>query len=178
MNFARSRSLTVTSIAALALFTASCASDSSPEQPSAQALVTEDATDNTDAPDSSDAQPSDADDTEADVTPQELNGALVDSFPDDVPLYDGDIESSLAALSEVTGAPEWNVDMVTGDPFDTVDAAIREAYSSNGWEIASEMEFGGGPMLITRRASYTVTVSYSDAYSEGIIINYGVSAKG
>lgn len=123
MNVLICRPLAVAATTALMIMTAACSSDSSPEQPSAQALVTEDAIDNTDAPDSSDAQPSDADGTEADVTPEELSGALVESFPHDVPLYDGDIVSSLVALSEVTGAPEWNVDMVTGDPFDTVDAA-------------------------------------------------------
>lgn len=178
MNLAFSRPLTITIVAALALFAAACSSDSSPDEAAAEAPITEETADTTDATDLGETEPNSTDEDGNDFTPQDLDGALVDSFPDDVPLYDGEIESSLSNVGEVTGLPEWSVTMFTNDSFDMVDAAIREAFSSNGWEISSEMEYGGGPMLVTRHASYTVTVAYNDAYTENIMIVYGVSAVG
>lgn len=107
----------------------------------------------------------------------ELEGALVDSFPTDVPLYEGTVTASVAAVSEVTELPEWNATIVTDHSLETVDAAIREAYSSNGWTIGSDMAAFGGYQLITRSDRYTVSVTYNDLTSSDITINYGVSER-
>lgn len=111
---------------------------------------------------------------EEEFVEEELEGELVASFPKEVPLYDGQITSSLSKLSEAYQEPQWNVRMTTDDSFETVDAAIREAFGSNGWSISTEMESGGGLLLIANGGGPTTTITYTDIYGDGITINYGV----
>ncbi|AXH96731.1 hypothetical protein [Ornithinimicrobium avium] len=114
-----------------------------------------------------------------DIADEELHGQLVESFPtDQVPLYAGDVVGSLGRMSDYLGLPEWNVDMTTADSFDDVDVAIRDAYSADGWEIASESKnpFGGN-MLIARSGDYIATITYQEADNDGTSINYGVSQQ-
>lgn len=119
-----------------------------------------------------------ADDADGDggaFAEEELEGRLVSSFPADVPLYDGEVLSSLAVLSESADRPEWNATIGTGDAIDAVDASIRDAYSTGGWEIRTDMKLGAGAQLIAHSAAYIVSITYMD--SGGVTINYGVSPK-
>lgn len=111
----------------------------------------------------------------ADFVVEEIDGALVTSFPTDVPLYDGEIVASSASLSDVDSAPEWGVIMQTGDPLEAIDAAIRSDYASNGWTIASDNAYMGGYQLIARGNGYTVSITYNDMTGPMEII-YGVSS--
>lgn len=115
--------------------------------------------------------------TPADFTPEELDGALVASFPSEIPLYDGEISDSRSSMGEVTQKPEWAVAMVTGDSLETVDAAVRDAYSNNGWSIRSEQDFAGGYMVIANGNGYIVTITHNDFGGPEVIISYGVSAQ-
>lgn len=108
------------------------------------------------------------------IESEEVEGALVDSFPDDIPLYDGTIIESKAGMSEVSGDPEWNVHMDTDDPVETVNESLRADYSSNGWEISSEMTSGSSHLFTASNSDYIVSVTYNDMFGT---INYGVSAK-
>jgi hypothetical protein len=161
------RSGLIAAIAALSLFTTSCAAETAgaDSQPATS--------DNAESP-AERADGSRADST-ASFEAEELDGALVSSFPSDVPLYPGDVVNSLAALSEASERPEWNAQIVTGDSFDAVDASIRADYSSAGWKTRSEMDFMGGIQLIAGNDAYTVSITYNDFDGTGITINYGVS---
>ena len=162
-------------IAVLALLTASCAADG--EVGGTQPADAGGVESSTEEAGGSDAAEQDAAEDEAEAfQEEELDGSLVASFPDDVPLYPGDVVSSLAALSDMTQQPEWNATISTDDSLETVDAAIRADYTSNGWEIRSEMDHAGGFMLITANDAYIVTVTYNDLDGNGITINYGVSS--
>ncbi len=153
---------------ALVLFTASCSAASETESTASNTETTAaESTDNSPAEQNNDA--------EFEVI--ELEGELVDSFPQDVPLYDGSIVQSSASLSEVSNAPEWAVLMSTGDALEAVDADIRESYSTNGWTIGSDMESAGGILLVARGNGYIVSVTYNDLTGDGITITYGVSAS-
>ena len=166
---------------ALSLATASCSSapvggDNAAQpadetQPAVQ--VDEAAADETDA---DQAGAEDAGQAGAEVPVEELEGELVSSFPAEVPLYDGEIESSLSGVAEISGNPEWNVAMTTADSLDAVDTAIREAFSSNGWAIGTDMEFAGGYQLTARSSEHMVSITYNDFGGPLVMINYGVSA--
>lgn len=168
MNSLIARSGLAVVVAAITLFVSSCAAEAPAggTQPSesAQDAATEH------SGDSDTGQAADS------FQEEELEGALVSSFPDDVPLYPGDVVSSIAALSEVTEQPEWNATMTTGDPFDAVDSAIRSDYTSDGWQIRSEMDHLGGYLLVAGKDNYTVSITYNDMQGPGITINYGVSS--
>lgn len=112
------------------------------------------------------------------IEAEELEGALVESFPaDEVPLYDGTVTKSLGKMS-VSDRPEWNVTIETNDTINQVDAAIRASYAADGWSIRSDGKtLLGGTMLTTQSDGYTVTITYDEIGESGIIINYGVSAK-
>lgn len=113
------------------------------------------------------------------VKEEKLEGKLVSSFPDDqVPLYPGTIESSLAKMDSLGERAEWNVAVVTTDSIEEVDVAIREAYEEGNWSIATDSKTGlGGTMLIARSNKHTATITYDDMGDEGILINYGVSQR-
>lgn len=167
MRITAARSALAAATLALALFTVSCAAETqATEQPPAAEGTAQESTENT-------APEQNAEDFEE----VELDGALVDSFPSDVPLYDGEIVNSLSAWSETSDSPEWNVLIATDDPMETVDAAIRSAYTSNGWEIRSDMESMGGYLLVAHNDDYIVSITYNDM-TGGLTINYGVSTKG
>lgn len=173
------RAWMIAAAAALALFAASCGSDSSgaatapPPVDNSQAdVLPEETPAAEETPDAE--EPSD--DSAATVEEEELDGALVDSFPSDVPLYDGEIESSKSGLNSF-GDPEWNAAIITNDAMESVDASIREAYSADGWTLGSELEFAGGYLLTARSEDYTVSLTYNDMTGP-VTINYGVSANG
>ncbi len=109
------------------------------------------------------------------VKDEELDGALVTSFPAEIPLYDGEVEKSLGQMSEITEQPEWNVTITTTDDLTDVDTSIRQAYSENGWTIVSDNEFAGGYQLTARGNGYTVSITHNDFGSSTVTINYGVS---
>src|SRR5690606_2496415 len=113
------------------------------------------------------------------IKEEELNGELVDSFPEDkVPLYAGQIKHSLGKMNSAGDRGEWNVRVTTTDSFDQVDAAIREAYEADDWSIAVDQKsLLGGTMLIARSMRHTATITYDDMGEEGILINYGVSQR-
>lgn len=184
MKSPMSRSWMIAAAAGLALLTASCASDPVADDSPEDAPVVEEQTEvQAEEPSSDDTQEAADDDQVAqdaetiEVETVKLEGELVDSFPDDVPLYDGEIFDSSSQMDEVSEAPAWGVMMSTGDSIEVVDAAIREAYSTNGWEIGSDMEYMGGYQLVARHAGYIVSITYNDALSSDIMITYGVSAK-
>lgn len=154
------RSTILAAAVLLALVTTSCASTSPDTNTQNDRPAATDGNGNSNA-----EQPA------ADFVSEELDGALVGSFPKEVPLYDGQIESSSASLSEASGDPQWSVRITTSDPFETVDAAIRAAFSSNGWKIASEMKSGSTYLTIARGGGPTTTVSYNDTFGT---IDYGV----
>src|SRR5690606_36066723 len=104
-----------------------------------------------------------------------LQGTLVDSFPRDVPLYNGLILESSASLGPVTELPEWGVLMRTSDSLDVVDAGIRESYSANGWTIGTDMKANGGYLLVVRGNGYMLSITYNNLASDDIMITYGVS---
>lgn len=157
-------------VSALALFLVSCGA----EEPTEAATPVESAAaePTTESADDSDA----AEPAESSFQEEELEGELVSSFPDDVPLYPGEIVSSVAALSDVSQSPEWNVMMETADAFDVVDAAIRSDYTSNGWSISNEMDYLDGYLLMVRNGDYIVSITYAELGEVGITINYGVSS--
>lgn len=159
MKLTGTRALIVAAALTLALVTASCGSDSSDD--GAQAETT-----------------SGAEQTQTEIKSEELEGELVDSFPADVPLYDGDIIESSGQMSDVSGAPEWGVLMSTSDSIEAVDESIRAAYSSDGWAIGSDSESGNGHLLVARKTGYTVSITYNDMFGSNITIIYGVSATG
>lgn len=78
------------------------------------------------------------------VKDEELDGALVTSFPAEIPLYDGEVERISSQMGVVTEQPEWGVTITTTDHLNDVDARIRQAYSENGRTIVSDNEFAGG----------------------------------
>ena len=113
------------------------------------------------------------------VKDEKLEGELVDSFPkDEVPLYPGEIKSSLGKMDSTGERAEWNVEVNATDSFETVDSAIREAYEANNWSIASESKsLMGGVMLVARSYKHTATITYDDMGEGGVKINYGVSQR-
>ena len=141
--------------AALLFTTAACGSDTS-------------------ASDTSNDTSTSAEPAHTEIESEELEGALVDSFPDDIPLYDGTIMESKGHMGEVSGAPEWSVFMKTDDPIETVNESLRADYSSNGWEMGSDMKSGSSHQFTARNNDYIVSVTYNDMFGT---INYGVSAK-
>lgn len=159
MKFANSRTWIVGAALALMLGTAACGSDTSSTETSTETATS-------------------TDQSTTKIESEELEGALVDSFPQDVPLYDGEIIESKGGMSDVSEEPEWNVAMSTADSIETVDESIRAAYSTNGWTIGSESESGNGYQLIARKTGYIVSITYNDMFSTDININYGVSATG
>lgn len=110
------------------------------------------------------------------IKDEKLEGELVSSFPkDEVPLYPGDVKSSLGKMDFTGERAEWNVEVATADSFEKVDASIREAYEGDGWSIVTDKKTGlGGTMLIARSSGYTASIIYEDT-GDGILINYGVS---
>jgi|LSQX01.1.fsa_nt_gb hypothetical protein len=106
----------------------------------------------------------------------ELDGALVDSFPADVPLYDGEVLRSAASWSDYLDKPEWHAVIGTADDLDTVNAGVRADYTSNGWEITSESEVLGGYQLIAHGNGYIVSITYNDI-TGAMQVDYGVSAR-
>lgn len=157
----------IAAASALVLFASACSSAPTEEPaPGGETIVGET---NNDSP------AEQTNDAEFEAT--ELEGALVDSFPHDVPLYNGLIEKSSASLSEVSNKPEWAVLMSTSDPLEAVDVSIRESYSTNGWTIGSDMESAGGFLLVARGNGYIVSITYNDLTGDGITITYGVSAS-
>ena len=161
-------------VAVSALATASCSSEAPADEEQVDAPTGEAQVD-APAEDGSEGS-TDADQSDTEVPSEELEGELVSSFPSEVPLYDGEIESSLSGVGEVTGSPEWNVAMTTADSMDAVDAAVREAFSSNGWAIGTDMEFAGGYQLTARSSEHMVSITYNDFGGPLVMINYGVSA--
>lgn len=113
------------------------------------------------------------------IKDEKLDGELVDSFPkEQVPLYPGEVVSSLGKMDVYLDRAEWNVAITTSDTFAAVDASIREAYESGDWSIATDNKSGlGGTMLIARSNKYTAAISYDDMGTDGISINYGVSQR-
>ncbi|HMM62318.1 MAG TPA: hypothetical protein PKC86_02040 [Candidatus Saccharibacteria bacterium] len=113
------------------------------------------------------------------VKDEKLEGKLVDSFPkNEVPLYPGEIVSSLGKMNSDGDRGEWNVAVKTNDSLAAVDASIREAYEADNWSIATESKTGmGGTMLIARSNKHTATITYDDMGTDGILINYGVSQR-
>lgn len=176
------RTWAVVAVTTLMLVASGCSSEEPEGDPQVDVLVAEETTDVTETTDSTagtDAQePEQEEPAGHDVPTEQLEGALVSSFPADVPLYDGQIVDSLSGISDFSGAPEWNVTMTTQDSVDTVGASVREAYSTNGWSMGSEMESAGGNLFTARGAGYTVSVTYGDAFGPETTINYGVSADG
>jgi len=166
----RTRSVAAAAVTGLALLTTSCAADDAPETaPPADSSAAD-----TPAADGDSDSPSDAEPAES-FQEEELDGALVASFPGGVPLYPGDVVSSLAVLGEVSERPEWNVTIATDDALEVVDAAIRDDYTSDGWEIRTEMDHMDGHLLVTGKDGYTVSITYSSA-GGAVSINYGVSS--
>lgn len=182
MTFRLARTWTVAAVTMLMVVTAGCSSENPEGDPQGEVLVAEETTDVTATTDETEAadveQPEQEEPAGHDVPTEHLEGALVSSFPADVPLYDGHIVDSLSDISEFSGAPEWNVMISTPDSVDAVGASVREAYSTNGWSMGSEMESAGGYLFTARGAGYTVSVSYNDAFGPDTTINYGVSADG
>lgn len=157
------RSAALAASVLLALGMTACASESSEPDALAEQPAAAETEDNAAA-----EQPAE------DFTEEELEGALVDSFPKEVPLYDGEIKSSSASISEVSDDPQWNVMMTTSDSLETVDASIRESFSANGWKIGTEMESGGGYLLVANGGGPTTSITYNDMFGDFITINYGV----
>lgn len=177
MKFPNRHSLIVAGVASLALLTASCASDAADTTPAGETPAVQETLANPDAG-GSETGGTDAGETDAgqgDFKAEELEGELVASFPKEVPLYDARVESSLAAIAEYSGDPEWNVALITDDSLATVDAKIREDYSSNGWSIGMDMDFAGGYQLTARGNGYIVSITYNDFGGPEVMINYGVS---
>lgn len=159
---------------ALVLATASCSSAGSVDDDHVADSATE--AQSTAIADEAVVDESDDDQAAADMPTEQLEGELVSSFPAEVPLYDGQIESSSSGVAEISRNPEWNVAMTTSDALDTVDTAVREAFSANGWTIGTDMEFAGGYQLTARSAEYMVSITYNDFGGPEVMINYGVSA--
>lgn len=176
------RSWAIATVTTLVLAMAACDSDPAGSEALEEPPVSQETTDAPDTPDATDdtdvEEPQQEDSASHDVPTEHLEGALVSSFPADVPLYDGHIVDSLSGISEYSGAPEWNVTISSPDSVDTVGASVREAYSTNGWSMGSEMESAGGYLFTARGAGYTVSVTYGDAFGPDTTINYGVSADG
>lgn len=156
--------------ASLVLLTSSCAAESGGNDALGDAPSTEETSEGTNGGQSQDGAVHSADD----FVSEELEGALVSNFPSEVPLYNGLILNSSSGISEVSGEPQWSVMMSTSDPLETVDAAIREAYSTNGWAIGSDMEAHGGYVLIARGGGPTTSITYNDMLGSDITITYGV----
>lgn len=159
------RSWIIAPLVALVLVTASCAAEPA-ENPAPDG--------GTNVETSNETSPVEENNT-ADFETIELEGALVDSFPRDVPLYNALILQSSASLGPVTESPEWGVLMTTSDSLEVVDAGIRESYSANGWTIGSDMKANGGYLLIVRGNGYMLSITYNNLASDDIMITYGVS---
>lgn len=169
------RSVISTGVIALALLISACAGEDSAEgTQSAERSGVESPADN--STDAEATAPTESDEPSESFEEEELDGTLVSSFPDAVPLYPSEVVNSLAAVSEVTERPEWNVLLTTGDAFEEVDAAIRSDYTSNGWNIRSEMDYMGGFLLVAGKDEYTVSITYHELSETEIHINYGVSS--
>ena len=164
------RSLILAAAASLMLFSSSCAAEPAGNDARGESPSSEGTSEDTNGGQSQDGADTPADD----FVSEELEGALVSNFPSEVPLYSGLILNSSSGISEVSGEPQWSVMMSTSDPLETVDAAIREAYSTNGWVIGSDMEAHGGYMLIARGGGPTTSITYNDMLGSDITITYGV----
>lgn len=159
------RSWIIAPLVALVLVTASCAAEPAENPAPGGGANVEASNENAPAEESNTAE----------FETIELEGALVDSFPRDVPLYNALVLESSASLGPVTELPEWGVLMTTNDAFDAVDADIRSTYSSNGWTIGMDSQFGGGTLLTARGNGYMLSITYTDYGEDGVSITYGVS---
>lgn len=109
---------------------------------------------------------------------EELEGALVSSFPDFAPLHPGNITKSKAVKRTTDGELQWSVRMETDSPFDDVKSAIATAYSQDGWEIVSVKEQNMGAMsneiVMARGHGMTMSIVYTQV-NDIVQISYGLN---
>lgn len=100
---------------------------------------------------------------------------LPDSFPSNIPLYDGKITAS--GKITVDGKTGWTVTISTSDDLETVGSWNTSQYSSNGWTTNLDTVSSSGGLLTATNNAYRVSAFSSNDDSTTTVL-YTVTPEG
>jgi len=88
------------------------------------------------------------------------DGQLPDGFPTDIPVYEGQITSSLKADKG------WSVTIEAADDVETVFTWYKQELEASGWKIVSEMKVTDGGVLVAEKGDQSVQVTLGTSSSD------------
>lgn len=111
------------------------------------------------------------------------SGSLPASFPDDVPLPDGDYDVASSMEQRGDDGTEVNAGLLTTGDVDDHAAAMRQAFEDGGWDVVEDQRTTQGDLVSVTLAAegddhnVLLTIT-SDDEGEETLLNYLVAPAG